>query len=232
MMRLTITTFNVLKMLGEWEIARPYNFLFLPMVDSTFGHAFDRRAKENVLLVCQFSSKQDSWIQMECVNVHNGKKYRMVDCTKEVNLSHNVVFPSQFARLLVHYQEHPESKSLARDGTPCQADTAGLLRRAHVIAGDFRYVGKETDRKWEEGDDPSVLEFQSTEYGRVTKVVASDEVKVYIKEIGINRCARESGFDRKNFIRKLVRDIPVKRNSYNEFVRWLKGYKLQNQTGQ
>ena len=165
-------------MLGEWEIARPYNFLFLPMVDSTFGHAFDRRANENVLLVCQFSWKQDSWIQIECVNVHNGKKYRMVDCTKEVNLSHNVVFPSQFARLLVHYQEHPESKSLAPDGMPCKADTAGLLKRAHVIAGEFHYVGKETDRKWEEGDDPSVLEFQSTEYGRVTKVVASDEVKV------------------------------------------------------
>jgi hypothetical protein len=38
--------------------------------------------------------------------------------------------------------------------------------------------------------------------------------------------ARESGFDRKNFVRKLIRDIPVKRNSYNEFVRWLQCYKL------
>ena len=35
------------------------------------------------------------------------------------------------------------------------------------------------------------------------------------------KCARESGFDRENFIRKLVRGIPVKRNSYQEFVRWL-----------
>jgi hypothetical protein len=222
MMRLTITTHNVLKMLGEWEIARPYNFLFLPMVDPTVGHAFDRRANEDVLLVCQFSSKQNSWIQMECVNVHNGKKYRMVDCTKEHNLLHNVVIPSQFARLLVQYQEHPESKSLAPDGTPCSANTRGLLQRAHIVAGDLRYVGKETDRKWEEGDDPSVLEFQSTEYGRATKVVASEEVKSDIRKIGINKCARESRFDRKNFIRKLIRGLPVKRNSYNEFVRWLR----------
>jgi hypothetical protein len=29
----------------------------------------------------------------------------------------------------------------------------------------------------------------------------------------------ESGFDRKNFIRKLIRGISVKRNSYEEFVR-------------
>ena len=56
MMRLTITTYNVLEMLGEWEIARPYNFLLLPMVDPMFGYAFSRRANEKVLLVCEFSS--------------------------------------------------------------------------------------------------------------------------------------------------------------------------------
>jgi hypothetical protein len=227
MMRITITTHNVLKMLGGWEIARPYNFLFLPMIDPTVGQAFDRRANENVLLVCAFSTKQDSWFEMECVNVHTGKKYRMVDCTKGNDLAHDVVIPSQFARLLVQYQEHPESKSLAPDGTPCRADTRGLLKRAHIVAGEFRYVGKETDLKWEEGDDPSLLEFKSTEYGRATRVVASDGVKADIREIGINRCARESGFDRKNFIRKLVRGLPVKRNSCAEFERWLKSYKSQ-----
>ena len=103
--------------------------------------------------------------------------------------------------------------------------TSGLLRRAHVVAGEIRYVGKETDRKWEEGDDISVLEFNTTEYGRSTKVIASEEIKKKILEIGINKCARDSGFDRKNFIRKLIRGIPVKRNSYNEFVRWLKNRK-------
>jgi hypothetical protein len=98
-----------------------------------------------------------------------------------------------------------------------------LLKRAHIIAAEIRYVGKETDRKWEEGDEISVLEFAATAYGRKGKVVAGDDVKEQIS-IGINKCARESGFDRKNFIRKLVRDMPVKRNSYTEFVRWLGGY--------
>ena len=99
-----------------------------------------------------------------------------------------------------------------------------MLKRAHIIAAEIRYVGKETDRKWEEGDEISVLEFAATEYGRKGKVVASDDVKAQISTIGINKCARESGFDRKNFIRKLVRDMPVKRNSYTEFVRWLGSY--------
>jgi hypothetical protein len=94
-----------------------------------------------------------------------------------------------------------------------------------VLAGEIRYVGKETDRKWEEGDDISILEFAATEYGRRSKVVATEKVKAKISSIRINKCARESGFDRKNFIRKLVRGGAVKRNSYNEFVRWLQGYK-------
>jgi hypothetical protein len=226
MMRLTITTYNVLEMLGEWDIARPYNFLFLPMVDPTFGYAFDRRADEKVLLVCPFSSHPERWFGLECVNVHDGKKYRMVDYTKETEQSHNVVFPSQFARLLIQYQGHPEAKSQAPDGSPCQSDTKGLLRRVHVTAGELRYVGKETDRKWEEGDDISVLEFKASEYGRATKVVASEEVKNEIKKIGIKRCARESGFTR-FFVRKLLRGGTVRRRSYDQFVHWLQAYKSQ-----
>ena len=97
-----------------------------------------------------------------------------------------------------------------------------------MIAGDIRYVGKETDRKWEEGDEISILEFSTTEYGRKGKVVATKEIKTKIRSIGINKCARESGFDRKNFVRKLVRGLPVKRNSYNEFVRWLRSYRSTN----
>jgi hypothetical protein len=152
----------------------------------------------------------------------------MLDSTKERNPPSDVVFPSQFARLLTEYQHHPEAKSLAPDGTPCRADTKGLLQRAHITAGELRYVGKEADRKWEEGDDISVLEFKTTEYGRSKKVVASEEVRMAIRNIGINRSARESGFDRKNFIRKLIRRIPVKRSSYNEFVRWMTHYESTN----
>jgi hypothetical protein len=78
MMRLTITAYNVLEMLGEWEIARPYNFLLLPMVNPVFGYAFDRRPNEKVLLVAPFSSNQERWFDMECVNIHNSKRYKMV----------------------------------------------------------------------------------------------------------------------------------------------------------
>jgi hypothetical protein len=228
MMRLTITTYNVLEMLGGWDIARPYNFLLLPMVDPIVGVAFHRQTNEQVLLVCPFSSKQEDWFDLECVNVYNGKNYKMLNCKKtNGNIPYNIVFPSQFAHLLIQYQQHPEAKSLAPNGSSCTAKTKGLLGRSHVIAGEVRYVGKETDRKWEEGSEISIVEFAATEYGRKGKVVASEDVKAKITNIGINKCARESRFDRKNFIRKLIRGLPVKRNSYDEFVRWLQGYKQE-----
>jgi hypothetical protein len=86
-------------------------------------------------------------------------------------------------------------------------------------------VGKETDRKWEESDDISVMEFKTIEYGRARRVAASEEVKSDIERIGIKKCSRESGFDR-NYIRKLLRGLPVKRSSYDEFMRWLQRYKF------
>ena len=57
-------------------------------------------------------------------------------------------------------------------------------------------------------------------------MIAGEEIKNEILEIGVNKRARESGFDRKNFIRKLVRGVPVKRNSYSDFLRWLQSYEL------
>jgi hypothetical protein len=95
----------------------------------------------------------------------------------------------------------------------CQAETTGLLKRAHVVAGDIRYMGKETDRKWEEGEDMSVLEFAATEYGRTGKVLASQEVKDDIENIGINKCARESGFKlRRNEETRFARGRPGHRH--------------------
>ena len=101
-----------------------------------------------------------------------------------------------------------------------------MLKRAHIVAGEHRYVGKETDRKWEEGDDISVLEFKTTEYGRSKMVVATQEVKSDIEKIGIKKCAREGGFAR-FVLRKLLRSKTIRRSSYNQFVIWLQGYKSQ-----
>jgi hypothetical protein len=50
-----------------------------------------------------------------------------------------------------------EYKSLAPDGTPCSAETAGLLGRYPVTASGFHLIGKETERGWERAEDISTL---------------------------------------------------------------------------
>lgn len=109
----------------------------------------------------------------------------------------------------------------SRRGTTCQTITScdrRAMARFLLEMDDPTYprhavsvtLVKKQIANGKEGEDPSLLEFAATEYGRKGKVVATDGVKKDIENIGINKCARKSGFDRKNFIRKLVRGLAVK----------------------
>jgi hypothetical protein len=83
------------------------------MIDPVLGFPFAKQ-NENALLVCPFSSKQNGWFDLRCVDVHTGKEYKLLNCRDQIEkIPQNAVFPSQFARLLLQYQRHPEAKSLA-----------------------------------------------------------------------------------------------------------------------
>src|SRR5437660_11373636 len=78
--------------------------------------------------------------------------------------------------LLESYQNHAEAKSLGPDGKPSEFDTCGLLQRADIVANwPPIYIGKESDKHWEEGEDLSLLEFKTIEYKRKGYPVATDE---------------------------------------------------------
>jgi hypothetical protein len=86
--------------------------------------------------------------------------------------------------LLNSYQNHPEAKSLGPDGNPCDSKTRGLLQRAHIIANwPPIYIGKESDRHWEEGDDLSLLDFKAVQYTRKGNVIANDDQLAQITRI-------------------------------------------------
>ena len=78
------------------------------------------------------------------------------------------------------------------------------------MAGEFRYVGKETDRKWEEGDDLSVLEFKNTEYGRAKKVVADPELLATMGKYGVRELMRRTALSQRTLAAVRV-GTPVKR---------------------
>jgi hypothetical protein len=103
------------------------------------------------------------------------------------------VIPDSFRILLRKYLGKPETKSLAPDGTPCIGSMRGLLQRARIAAGKLVPVGKETDRRWEQGEDPSMIDSDICVFERRTTLVNADRSKRKKRcAIGLRRLSRES----------------------------------------
>lgn len=224
MMRITLSTpHNALQNLGKSDLTRPHNFMMMPKI-APFGYPNGGKpSNQNFTLITRFTSKREEWLRSECINIHDcdSPTYRLAFDFVDDGVT---VSPVNFYQLTESYQNHPEAKSLGPDGKPCEFDTRGLLQRAHIVAGEHIYFGKESDRHWEQGEDISLLESKTIQYKRRGKVTASEEIKSDINSIGIKKCARESNIHR-SIIRKIVRGVLVKRSTYREFVQWLQRYK-------
>jgi hypothetical protein len=54
--------------------------------------------------------------------------------------------------------------------------TRGLLQRAQILANwPPIFIGKESDKHWEEGEDLSLLDFKAIQYRQKGNAVATDE---------------------------------------------------------
>jgi hypothetical protein len=116
------------------------------------------------------------------------------------------------------YTKHPEAKSLAPDGTPCTCETRGLLQASYVIAASRRYVGKETDRRWEQGEDLSLVEFKPVKYQGSKQVVASDEIRQQILKIGIRKVECETKVSH-HTIDRILKGANVRRRTLAKLVK-------------
>lgn len=142
-------------------------------------------------MIAPFSKHADDWWKAACVNVHDGKAYTLAP---QQTPQFDKVIPQTFEQVLRLYAYHPESKSLAPDGSPCSTHTRGLLKRAHVQALGRRFVGKETDRRWEHGGDLSVFRPRGVEYQTESKMTAVDPtVQAQAKAIGLRDLMRRTG---------------------------------------
>ena len=158
-------------------------------------------------VVIPFTKDRRAWVNAEAVNIYDGTYYRLA---QEQTAAHDRVIPQTFGSVLRQYPHHVESKSLAPDGTPCAADTRGVLRRAHVTAGRLRFVGKETDRHWDQGDDLSLMQFKVMEYQpTATKVVADASLRAKVAACGRREMMRRTGVSQ-HTIEKILRGVPVR----------------------
>ncbi len=124
------------------------------------------------------------------VNLIDGESYQIA---MQPTINQDKVIPDSFRILLRKYLGKPETKSLAPDGTPCTGATCGLLQRARITAGKLVPVGKETDRRWEQGEDPSMIDSDIYVFEKRTKLAVADpsERKSW-RAIGLRRLSRES----------------------------------------
>ena len=77
---------------------------------------------------------------------------------------------------------------------------------------------KETDRRWEQGEDLSLVEFKTVEYEGSKQIVASDEIKQQILEIGIRKLGRDTRVSH-NTLEKILKGGSVRRKTLAKIVK-------------
>jgi len=232
MMRMAVTTQNVLKRLHGWPGFRPWNFFLLPIL-ANCGYPANADP-DYFTLVAPFESDQQKWIDSQCINIADPSDVTKYKITTEFNspeYGKRAVIDT-FKNLLYRYLQHPEAKSLAPDGGPCQPDTRGLLQRAHIIAGKHRRIGKESDRRWEEGDSFESLQRRPTEYqptamktASTGQSKASETLIRQIKKIGKRQLIR-FGASRRTLDRMCSRKL-VDDSALHEYEIMIRKYKQQ-----
>jgi hypothetical protein len=218
MMRFSVSTWNVYKMLRMWEGVRPQNFMFMVKTshDFSFDVAFENKPGNKPMVIVPFSSVQAEWGNLEGIDIRNKNRRGQY---RRYKLNDPGFHPFTYAHEIKEYVTHPEAKSLGPDGKPCTGETRGVLQRAHVTAGQIRYVDKETSSMWSHGDDITVLPdndvgFRMVEYGRNRKVVLPDTLKREIRKAKLQRELRKRGIGQHTIERAL--NDRVRMSSYEK----------------
>ena len=147
MMRARVTTPNVLKALRKRDpgAAKPYNFAQSPIL---------AQPVPGCTLVAPTSKHPEEWLTRDYTEIHTG---RTVNLSEKYN-GHTLT-PQTLSNVLWRHYLHKEDKSLAPDGTLCSEYTHGLLQRRPIRALlPFVLIGKEIERRAQEGEEISILE--------------------------------------------------------------------------
>jgi hypothetical protein len=223
MMKLTLSTpHHALKNLAKEPITRPNNFMMIPQV-SRFRYPQDVDPNK-CTFITSFSSKRDQWTRSKCINIHDPQS-RIYELADEYDGCRAV--PKNFFTLMESYQDHPEEKSLGLDGKACEPDTHGLLQRAHIVANwPPIYIGKEFDKHWEEGEDPSLLDPKTIEYKRKGNAVATDEQLARIAKVPKREFMR-MGINQ-HTLEKICSRMPVRATKLAQCLRVIEARESQN----
>jgi hypothetical protein len=185
-MRIRVTTPNVLKALRKRDpgAAKPYNFALSPIL---------AQARPNVTLVAPFSKHPKELLTRDYTEIHSGDLVHLLGEYRDEEL-----LPQTLSSVLWRHYLHPEEKSLGPGGEHCDGWTRGLLGRRPLKALiPFNLIGKEVERRAQEGEDISVPESTGPiRYGagqRAKTRSADPGLIVRASPFGVRPLMRESG---------------------------------------
>ena len=145
-----------------------------------------------------------------CVNIRDGRRFTL---SLEQDAPRSKIIPQTYGYVLHFYPYHRESKSLGPDGAPCADRTRGLLQRALIVAGRQHLVGKETDRRWEYGEDLSVKHFKAMEYRPAGGTAVADQsLRARLVSSGIRSTMRRTGLSQ-HTVEAVLRGPRVRRTT-------------------
>ena len=218
MMRMTMTSPNVMRH-NRPDWLAPFNFFLFPLISDLGGYppGLDRTTFN---FIVPFEADRKKWKTLEGINLWDEQIYRIA---MRPDGRRNTVVPESLRIILSQYLRHPEVKSLAPDGSACVGSTHGLLGRTSIVAGEIVLVGKETDRHWEQGGDPSLVDFKLKEYRQAAKMaVAEVSDRNRWKKVGMRQIIRKSGLSQKA-VYAIVSGQPVRLGTLATFRRAIDG---------
>jgi hypothetical protein len=202
MMRVRVTTPNVLMALRQRDpgAGKPYNFALSPiLVDPP----------TECTLVAPFSKRPETWLSQPYTEIHSGETIHLGGEWRG-----SALVPQMLASVLWRHYLHAEDKSLAPDGKKCGPYTSGLLRRRPIEAmRPLRYIGKEIERRAQEGEDIGVterrgpVEYQPGQTARTRPADASLilRAKQVIKLFGFRQFMREAGTKSQHAVERFLK---------------------------
>jgi hypothetical protein len=146
-MRIRVTSPIVLEALRERDsnAAKPYNFAISPILVERIP---------NCTLISRFSKRPEDWTSQEYTEIHSGQTVRLYE-----DYAGKKLVPQTLRSILWRHFLHSEDKSLCFNGQRCNSQTHGLLIRRPIQAmNPFVFMGKEIERKAQEGEDLGTIE--------------------------------------------------------------------------
>jgi hypothetical protein len=192
------------------------NFMNAPIV----AHSLLPASLRTLSLVGRYNPDPKAWRDAVYYDRRNGKP-----C--QIGAEPGRIPYRSYGGILQSYRLHPESKFLGPDGTPCGPETRGLLKRMAVEGVMKHPLRKESNRRWVEGNDLSLIEEDEDDLtGKVFKPIGKQDyhktkqplpidVREWLETLPLKRVAKELRVDR-NILRRARDGECVARSTQNK----------------